>query len=36
VSCHEPHSSDHSHMLAFDVRRALCIQCHAAGTMEVH
>jgi len=31
VSCHEPHSSDVEHMLKFDEKRDLCVQCHAAG-----
>jgi predicted CXXCH cytochrome family protein len=33
-SCHEPHSSDHEHMLTFDHRRNLCVQCHAPGTQK--
>ncbi|HEU4365969.1 MAG TPA: cytochrome c3 family protein, partial [Candidatus Krumholzibacteria bacterium] len=32
VSCHEVHSADHEHLLPFDKKRDMCVQCHATGT----
>jgi predicted CXXCH cytochrome family protein len=29
VSCHEPHSSNFEHMMSFDEKRDLCVQCHS-------
>ncbi len=31
VSCHNPHSSDFEHLVPFDFKRDLCVQCHATG-----
>ncbi len=36
MSCHEGHSSDYQHMLSFDHRRDLCVQCHSSGAMKAH
>jgi predicted CXXCH cytochrome family protein len=36
MSCHEGHSSNYQHMLSFDHRRDLCVQCHSSGTMKAH
>jgi len=33
ASCHEPHSSDVEHMLTFDQKRDLCLQCHAGSAL---
>jgi predicted CXXCH cytochrome family protein len=35
TSCHNPHSSQHEHLLLKEKKRALCVECHVGPDLEV-
>jgi predicted CXXCH cytochrome family protein len=34
TGCHRPHASDQDHLLTFDPKRELCVQCHDPNLMD--